>query len=118
MPFYWKNPSNNNMSDSDWGTKSLMMHYTDTDSEYKDILILINMERNDVSFTLPAGRSWELIVDTQHYFDDEFLGGMSITDASRSYNIQLENSDEDTAFSPVGEEHTVKASSIVILEEQ
>ena len=112
MPFYWKTPSNNNMSDSDWGSRSLMMHYTDDASEYKELLIMINMDRSDVDFTLPTDRSWGLVVDTQHHWDDAHLAGMDIAETSISHNIHLENPGEISSF------YTVKGSSIVILEEQ
>ena len=38
MPFAWKNPSNYDMSDDDWSSKSVMMHYyNDGDTGYKRI---------------------------------------------------------------------------------
>ena len=51
--------------------------------------------------------------DTQSFFDDAYLSGMNIEEASQSYNIRL---DEPMAINESS--YTVKASSIVILEEQ
>ena len=61
MPLAWKNAGNGDMRDDQWGSqRHLMMHYyRDGASDYEDkpeLLILLNMERGQVDFTLPEGR--------------------------------------------------------------
>jgi len=67
-PFSWRNASNT--GDPDWGSRHLMIHYWDS-SYGPELLILINLERGPVEFTLPTGRSWVRLVDTQKWFDFE-----------------------------------------------
>lgn len=69
-PFSWKNAANNPMQASDWGNRHIMIHYYDQ-SFGPELLILINMEGRQVDFTLPTGRTWRRIIDTQHFFDRE-----------------------------------------------
>ena len=57
--------------------------------------------------------NWGTVVDTQSFFDDAYLSGMNVEEASQSYNIRL---DEPMAINESS--YTVKSSSIVILEEQ
>ena len=115
MPFAWKNPGNGDMAGDDWSGRSLMVHYYDDGSWDKpELLILINMERSDVTFTLPSGRQWVRLVDTQRYYDDSSGYFSDNTDADRyaSANVDLTG-----AVSVDGGTYTVKDSSIVILEE-
>jgi len=67
-PFSWKNASNS--GDPDWGSRHLMIHYWD-DSYGPELAILVNLERGPVDFTLPEGRTWHRLVDTQSWFDFE-----------------------------------------------
>ena len=77
-PFTWKNPSNFDQSGDDWNTKRLMQHYHDA-SAGEEIVILINMENQDVEFTLPGGRTWKRVVDTQKFFDtDSYVEGQGM----------------------------------------
>ena len=81
---------------------------------------MINMDRGNQSFTLPEGRTWGRLLDTQSYFDtgdilDEPAGLLATNevDTALSYNITLDNPEiiEGSTYDLVG-------SSIVILEEQ
>ena len=65
-PFAWKSPQNTDAVD--WNSKQLMMHFYDA-SRGPELVVLINGEANDVTFTLPAGRTWKRVIDTQSYFD-------------------------------------------------
>jgi hypothetical protein len=90
-----------------------MIHYYDDGTwDQPELAILINMERSDVTFTLPEGRTWARLVDTQSWFDsDTFLAANSL-DTRTSWNATL------TTPETVGATYTVPGSSIVILEEQ
>ena len=110
------------MSDSDWNGKGVMIHYyKEGEWDQREILILINMERDAKNFSLPTGRAWQRILDTQAFFDTGDISGEPdgyFTDTegalpARSANITLENPRliEDS-------EYYVAGSSIVILEEQ
>ncbi|MCB9766342.1 MAG: glycosyl hydrolase [Alphaproteobacteria bacterium] len=124
MPFTWKNASNVDMSGDDWANnRHMMVHYYDDGSVGEpELLILINMERGPVTFTLPSGRSWGRLIDTQAWFDvpgtigeegggyfDENPGA----DPYQSANITLDDPE------PIpGTSYEVPANTIVILEEQ
>ena len=45
-----------------------MMHFYDP-TRGPELAILINGETFDVPFTLPQGRAWKKVLDTQSYFD-------------------------------------------------
>jgi len=112
-PFSWKSPSNGD--DLDWSGRSLMLHYWDP-SFGPELLVLINMERSPVDFTLPVGPSWTRLLDTQRWFDfddpsnasDFFDSGKP--DPSQSHNISL-----DTEVAVDGGVYGVADSSIVVL---
>ena len=87
-PFEWKNASNT--GEPDWGSRNLMMHYYDA-SAGPELLIAINMQRDPVEFTLPEGRSWTRVVDTQAYFDDTTYLSENADDLKRSYNATLDD---------------------------
>jgi len=112
-PMSWKDAGNNELGGGDWGRKHVMMHYYSASPE---LLILINMEpynpddpgpAPEISFSLPSGRSWVRVIDTQAYFDsDEYL--LTQPDPKRSANI-----------GPVpvtGSTYGVKNLTIVVLE--
>ena len=126
MPLAWKNAGNGDMGDDQWGSqRHLMLHYyRDGSAEYEDkpeLLILLNMERGQVDFTLPEGRTWARVIDTQAWFDkpgtigdpDEgwFADNPSL-DPYFSANITL-----DTPQAVEGSTYGVVGSSIVVLEE-
>jgi glycogen operon protein len=114
MPFAWKNESNS--GDPDWSSRHLMIHFYDDGSSGQDfsdkaeIAILLNMERYDVTYTLPGGRSWARVVDTQAYWDLDATIAAAGNDARTSPNYFTDGAD-------IGTEYTVPASSIVILEQ-
>jgi glycogen operon protein len=106
----WRGPGG---GEPDWGSRSLAMHYSAAD--HQDLLVLVNMERVGVEFTLPAG-SWSRIADTQRWFDteDEASGedyfDQTGADPRVSHNAQL------AAPEPIpGTTYGVSDSSIVIL---
>jgi len=79
------------------------------------------MERGAQNFTLPTGRTWQRILDTQAFFDtgdisgepDGYFTDSESANKAESANITLDNPRliEDTSYYVAG-------SSIVILEEQ
>jgi len=114
MPFSWRNTSNS--GDPDWGSRALMVHWADYGSSGKDwsgkpaLVMLLNMDRSDTSFTLPGG-AWRRVVDTQAYFDDDtWLEGEG-RDLRTSANVSPEGGTE------VSGSYTAVGSSIVVLEE-
>ena len=117
MPLAWKTPSN---TDADWGARTLMIHYyNDGNFEEPELAILINMSTDNVEFTLPQGRTWTRLMDTQAYYDLDGTNGdqegfFNTTDANprASANIWLEGD------GTLGATYTVQAFSITILEEQ
>lgn len=126
MPMYWKNAGNGDMQGDQWGSqRHVAMHYV-AEGEYADtpeLIVLINMERGDVTFTLPEGRTWGRLLDTQSYFDmpatasERGSGGYfddnPTLDPFLSANITLDN--------PVvldDNSYTVPANTIVVLEQQ
>ena len=126
MPLYWKNAGNGDMQDWEWGEKRhVAIHYV-AEGDYADkpeLLILINMERGDVTFTLPEGRTWGRLIDTQSWYDKPATatqrgqGGWFDDNPSLdpffSANITLDDPlvlDEPS--------YTVLANTIVILEQQ
>jgi glycogen operon protein len=122
MDFAWKNSSNEDMGDEDWQGRTLMIHYYDDGTDPgPELAILINMSREDVSFSLPGERNWGRLIDTQSWFDtpgytDEESGWFDENpeaDPYESANTWLE------VPAPLTEDtYTVVGSSIVILAEQ
>ena len=110
-PFAWKSAAND--ENVAWDSRHLMMHYFDSTAG-PQIAVLMNMERGDVEYTLPAGVNWARVVDTQDYFDmNEYLSENATDGLQRSYNVELESP------LPITEStYLVKGSSIVILVEQ
>ncbi len=122
MPFSWKTRFNSEMSGDDWSGKTLMLHYYSTEEWDKpEILVIINMDRENRSFTLPEGRTWGRLLDTQSYFDrgdilgepEGYLSENPDLDMSLSANITLEN-----PAVIAGATYDLMGSSIVILEAQ
>ena len=99
-----------------------MIHYYNNDDwDQPQILIMMNMERDTQTFTLPEGVTWGRILDTQSYFDrgdildepDGFFTDNPDFDTATSANITLDNPEIIT-----GSTYDLMGSSIVILEEQ
>ncbi len=121
MPFSWKNEFNNEADDLTWSSRHIMMHYYD-DGNFggmPEIAILINMEGGPVSFDLPGGRDWGVVVDTQAYYDLPGRSGEATgwfdenpdADDKLSRNITLDEPAQ------VRGAYEVPANTIVILEQ-
>jgi len=122
MPFSWKTADNQPADDATWSGRHLMIHYYDDGnwSDEAELAILVNLQDFAVDFTLPSGREWAVVVDTQPYYDlpgrngeptgwfDENLDA----DATQSRNITAENP------TVVGDVYQVQPRSIVIVEQQ
>ena len=97
----------------------MMHYYNDGSRSEAELVILINMNPSSVDFTLPSGRSWARILDTQAYFDldgdhNEPTGYFNSTEADsrKTANVSLEN---DTI---VGTTYSLPGFSIAILEQR
>jgi glycogen operon protein len=114
MPFSWKSESNGDTVA--WDRKRVMMHYYDDgNGPYgPELVVAINMEASEtVTFTLPSGRTWARVVDTQRWFDDDaFLAANPDLDPSTSWNVSLD------APEPVGATYDVPPRTIVVFEQQ
>jgi glycogen operon protein len=107
-PFSWKSAQNTDKTN--WGDKQLMMHFYDR-TKGPELAILINGEGGDVTFTLPSGRTWKRVLDTQSYFDLAETLVSSNKPQRQSANITLTNGETiGTA------DYTLKARTIVVLE--
>ena len=111
-PFGWKTAQNVDKGPNDWGNKQLMMHFYDP-TKGPELAILINGEATDVTFTLPQGRSWKRVVDTQSYFDLPATLVAQNKPQRVSNNIWL--SAPEAVSTP---DYTVKARTVTILEAQ
>jgi glycogen operon protein len=107
--FAWENASGVAQSGSDWDTRHVAMHFNDS-SAGAQLDILINLENGPVTFTLPAGVSWQRVVDTQAAFDEPTYFSAQL-DPTASANIF------PVAPQAVSGSYGVQARSIVILEE-
>jgi glycogen operon protein len=110
VPFTWRNASNLEMSGSDWDGRHLAIHYESANEP--DLLVLLNYEGSDVTYTLPAGK-WSRLMDTQSYFDDAYFSDVPLADPYTSANITLDTP-EDIATTT----YTAKPASFVVLEGQ
>jgi glycogen operon protein len=109
-PFAWKNAGNEDMGPGDWGGRVLMQHYHDP-AAGPELCILINMDpQAEVSFSLPAGRAWRRVLDTQQYFDTPAYLQPAGLSPMASANIWLEDPE------PVSDAYGVKPRTLVILE--
>ena len=95
----WKNAANQDMSGDEWGSQRHLMVHHYAEASTGELLILINMENSTVNFTLPEGRNWHRIVDTQVWFDQPtndsepsgYLSEDPTRDPYRSWNIEMDN---------------------------
>lgn len=116
----WKNASNAEMSGEEWGQNRHVMLHHYGESDTPELVTLFNFETGTVNFTLPEGREWARVVDTQSWFDTPADDGESdglftedpTLDPYVSWNIQTE--DPDAA----GSSYDVQPFSIVIMEAQ
>ncbi|MFT7579587.1 MAG: isoamylase [Myxococcota bacterium] len=104
--FSWKGADNSDTPQ--WGSRHVMIHYTD-DVGGPPMVVLINMERGEVQFTLPPG-NWTRLIDTQTWFDSEAYFVESGAPTNASSNITL------TGGVVVDSTYGVTGSSIVVLE--
>ena len=115
-PLAWKTAGNQDMAPTDWSTRRhMMMHYYKGEGfQGPELGILINMETSDVVFTLPEGRAWTRVIDTQAWFDQSggFFESNPTADPYLSHNITLDDPVE------IGGSYTVKPFSIVVIEER
>ena len=89
-----------------------MLHYYDK-TRGPELLIMINGETGNTDFTLPTGRTWQRLVDTQQYFDvPETLQQLGKPTRTSS-NISLEAPETIS-----GATYGVPQRSIVILQAQ
>jgi glycogen operon protein len=107
-PFAWKSPQNR--EPPDWNSKQLMVHYWDA-TKGPELAILLNGESHDVEFTLPQGRAWKRVIDTQSYWDDAATLVMLGKPLRASNNAWL-----DAPEAVGGATYVVKPRSVVILE--
>ncbi len=106
-PMSFKSATN---GDPNWGGKSLMLHYFDK-TKGPELVVLINMEGGPVDFTLPTGRSWTRLLDTQQYFDLPTTLADAGLDQRLSANITL-----DAPMPITTATYGVPTRSIVVLE--
>ncbi len=107
-PFAWKTPQNQDMQAADWSGRAVMMHYYD-DTVGPELAVLVNGNADWVTFTLPAGRTWQRRVDTQAAFDTDDYATQKGA-ARQSHNVTL--ADATAMPSTYG----VAPRSIVVLE--
>jgi glycogen operon protein len=107
-PFAFKSPQNTDAVN--WSGKSLMMHYYDATKGH-ELAVLINGETSDVAFTLPTGRTWVRVIDTQQYFD------VSVNLVSLSLPLRsTANASIDSTQAVSTPTYGVKSRTVVILE--
>ena len=117
MPFSWRSPSN---GDAEWESRQMMIHYyNDGNWDMPELAVLINMGTESKEFTLPTGRNWTRLMDTQAYYDLDGSNGelegyfnTSESNPRQSANIWLEG--DGTLDST----YTLTSFSIAILKEQ
>ncbi len=108
---YWRNADNTQKTNTAWDTRSLMIHYSDR-SQGPELAILVNMELGDVTFTLPPGRTWRRLIDTQYYFDTPAYLNEKKLNLRESANATLANPETMPAT------YGVKSRAIVVMEAQ
>lgn len=94
--WWWRDGSGG----AEWSSESVAQYYKNTGSDPK-LFIIINMEENETSYTLPAGITWRRAIDTQKFFE-----GFSSTESGNVFN-------DTTAYT----NYTAAARSIVIFKE-
>ncbi len=106
-----------NSGDPDWGSRNLMVHYWDP-SYGPEIAVLINLERFPVEFTLPEGRTWVRLVDTQKGvgFEDPDNDADYFEQTGRGPQVSWNISLGDAALTLSEATYGVAENTIVILE--
>mgnify|MGYP000014666649 FL=1 len=97
----------------------MIHYYQDETHTGAELAILINFEGFDVTFTLPEGRTWGRVLDTQSWFDTGdgineggWFAENPNADTSLSANVSFD--DPIVLTEPT---YTVPARSMVILEQ-
>ncbi|MBN2798256.1 MAG: glycosyl hydrolase [Deltaproteobacteria bacterium] len=115
MPLAWKSPANGDSPN--WGGKQLMLHYYDPDGSWDqpELVIAINMDAGGTAdFTLPGGRTWARVMDTQSWYDtDGYFTESPGADVYQSQNFWT----EDRIVVEGGETYGLPYRSIAIFEE-
>ncbi len=107
-PYSWRSAANDDQVA--WDGRHLMQHYYDPEAG-AEILILLNHETGPVTFTLPGGRAWQRVLDTQSYYDTaDFFSGSGQPDN------QSANFDADETV--ITDSYQAEARSIIILRGQ
>ena len=109
------------MSGEEWGSQRHLMIHHYSEASTGEIVILINMENYTIDFTLPEGRNWSRVVDTQAWFDQPtdasepngYLSEDPTRDPYRSWNIELNDPPAVT-----DSRYGAQPFSMVILEER
>ncbi len=106
---FWRNADNTQKTGSGWDVRTLMIHYSDR-TKGPELAVLINMEGGDVTFTLPPGKTWKRLIDTQMYFDSPAYLNEKKLPLRSSANATLDKPETMPAS------YSVKSRSIVIME--
>ena len=109
-PFAFKDTTNNPLDGGEWDGRAAAVHFYDP-SFGPELFLIFNFNRTDTAYTLPTGRVWKRVIDTQSYFDDAPYLTANSLDTKTSWNIDLAASEEITAA-----DYVAKGTSIVILE--
>ncbi|HEY3448155.1 MAG TPA: alpha-amylase family glycosyl hydrolase [Myxococcales bacterium] len=107
---YWRNEDGTPKKDAAWGSRTLMIHFSDK-SKGPELAILINMDETDKNFTLPTGRSWKRLIDTQYFYDSASYLNEKKVSLRKSANATL-----DAPEAVPGPGYGVKSRTIVVLE--
>jgi glycogen operon protein len=106
----WMREDGQVMGDGDWERQHIAVYYRDVTGG-PALYLIFNMESSWVNFNLPTDHSWNLVADTQTYFDNDDYFSANPVDPTVSQNINIDNPP------PVpGTSYNVPDHSVVILE--
>lgn len=113
-PIEWLSETGAPADDGTWGSRHIARVHRGDDP----IALLINLEQGPVTFALPGGANWGVVVDTQAYFDLPGRSGEPSgwfdenpdADPFRTMNARIDDP------LPVDGSYTVQPRSIVVLE--
>ncbi|MBO5752124.1 MAG: glycosyl hydrolase [Proteobacteria bacterium] len=88
----WHGPDG--MSESFWDGKAVGMYYAKKEgSSTPELFIAINMEAYDKrTFYLPGGGEWKILLDTQNYYDYQFINDNPDQPQNVSHNVWIDGS--------------------------
>ncbi|HVO29727.1 MAG TPA: alpha-amylase family glycosyl hydrolase, partial [bacterium] len=110
--FVWNNAAGAPMADADWAGRKMAMYFND-DSAGPELYVIFNFDRAQATFTLPAGKNWAKLIDTQQYFDNDAWFTQNGGNPLLSANANL-----DTPVPITGGSYLADQTSIVVLEAQ